>query len=870
MIDFPDHRDCTDCMFCQRAENPGIPTRVYKANGHDKALLFVGMAPGYHEDKAGRSWVGWSGTKLGKFIDAIKFPELVDVYLSNAMRCWVPHKQKPNKTEINACRPHLLVDIQRLLDNYKEVVIFALGADAAKTVAGVSSLGEGLKLQGLTEGVASLGILSRMPTLFFTNHPAILAPGRKPERVNVIQSHFMLVRRYLMGKFIPNKLQVVPEVGEKVPEVIPDRVTCDIETYGILKGFDQTVFTPAKSRYVDGVPYGKQVVTVSFAYRDAHFSPCLCKIRTPVYIFSDSNHRKLIREWMMRVIKAKAVLQGQNFKYDLLYLIMNDPGLSMLLDPNKLRIDDTLIKTFLLDEAQPEKGLKELALLYGIANYRELSVTGSKGNAKNSSDPELLYYNCLDAAATLVLGEETDERIRIRYGQHTKKLKPVCAKMRNDVLWDVIGLERAGQRIDIPKLEAVNTEYKYICDKTLEMGDARDIIFAGTGSKKPRLEFMMKSVEECGLLGDTRVERTKVKKEISVNKANVNLILQYLPEGELRWTAETMKVYAEYSHLKNTYTNKLLTHPREGIIYRKYGTGHMYPVWYPVPSVFEKGGTKNKEKKGGTIQGRITPRKPPAQTFPRPVKACMKSRFPGGTLRTYDFSQIEMRMAALLSGCPVLMGAYLTPGRSVHLDTTFMLYPHLKKLTKDEVKEFREYTSCKSLNFLVIFRGGPVAYQMTARSDCGLEIPIEQCKAHIDTWYAGHPVFRAWQDSQIALVAEQGYLELPTGWSRTFGTGMANAMGAMKEICNFPIQTLGSGQIPESSQFVIMQGLIRSKMRAVVCGNKYDSITVDTPYYETEAVDELVDGAMKHPPLMKILEQELGRTIPIEYERKVQ
>ena len=99
---------------------------------------------------------------------------------------------------------------------------------------------------------------------------------------------------------------------------------------------------------------------------------------------------------------------------------------------------------------------------------------------------------------------------------------------------------------------------------------------------------------------------------------------------------------------------------------------------------------------------------------------------------------------------------------------------------------------------------------------------------------------------------------------------MANAMGAVNEICNFPIQTLGSGQIPESSQFVIMQGLIRNKMRAVVCGNKYDSITVDTPYYETEAVDELVDGAMKHPPLMKILEQELGRTIPIEYERKVQ
>jgi hypothetical protein len=215
------------------------------------------------------------------------------------------------------------------------------------------------------------------------------------------------------------------------------------------------------------------------------------------------------------------------------------------------------------------------------------------------------------------------------------------------------------------------------------------------------------------------------------------------------------------------------------------------------------------------------------------------------------------------------MGAYLVKGRSVHLDTTFMLYPHLEELDKAEVKDMREYTSSKSLNFLILFRGGAKAYQATAMSDCGLDVPIEQAAAHIKTWYNEHPVFKAWQDELIETVIRQGYIELPTGWSRTFGKGKGAAMGAVNEICNFPIQTLGSGQIPLSSQFAMMCELKRNKMKAVICGNKYDSITVDTPCGETEAVDAIADKCLRNPPVMKILEDKLGRTIPIEYERKV-
>ena len=866
MIEFPCHKDCTDCGLCEDVKSPGIPTRVFEVSGHDRALLVVGMAPGWHEDEAGKSWVGWSGDILGKFIKAAGFPQLVDVYLSNALRCMVPAKQKPTKGQINACRSYLLMDIQRLLDNYKEVIILACGADAAKAVAGVSSLGEGFKLQGLVSGAQPLQILSRLPVLFFTYHPAILYPGRKPEKVGTIQNHFLLVKRYLTGNFIPNTLQVVPEVGVDVPTSFPKgKVSLDVETYGILKGREQTVFTPVKSRYIDGVPYGQQIITACFAYRDFSFKPSPGRIRTCVYLFNNPSHLKTVRKWIKGVIETKNILLGQNFKYDLLYLKMNDPFLDKLLSPNLVRVDDTLIKSFLLDEHQAEKGLKELCLLYGITSYRGLKVDGKQGNARSSNDPDLLYYNSLDSAATIVLDEEVDVRIKMRYGESSAKLGPVCAKMRNDVLWNVVEMERAGGRIDIPRLEEVNDDYTDKSDAAFVEALKMGVTVGGEGSRKSLLDFMTKSIEECGLRDDKRLELTETRREVSVNKANRNLLLQYLPEGDLRKTMDQLVAYKENSHLRDTYTNKLLTKQREGIVYRRFNVGLFYPVWYPVPSVFEKGSEKGKEKSGGTIQGRITCRKPPAQTFPDSVLDCLVSRFPAGTLRTYDLNRIELVVPAFFSGDLPLQKS-LAEGNP-HTDTALLIYPDADP-TDPGWKSSDKYQLGKDLNFLVIYRGGPVAFQMLTKK-FGAMLELEFCRNAIDVWYGKHPVLKAWQDRLIETVIRTGFLELPMGWSRTFGKGVANAKAVESEICNFPVQTTAA-LVLLSSQFVFLQGLTRNKLRARMCHQSYDAFTVDTPRGEEEAVDSLADKALVNPPLRGILEGIYGRELPLGYDRKVQ
>jgi hypothetical protein len=72
-----------------------------------------------------------------------------------------------------------------------------------------------------------------------------------------------------------------------------------------------------------------------------------------------------------------------------------------------------------------------------------------------------------------------------------------------------------------------------------------------------------------------------------------------------------------------------------------------------------------------------------------------------------------------------------------------------------------------------------------------------------------------------------------------------------------------------SAQFVILRGLTKNKMRAVVSAQAYDSVTGDVPYDEVKQVDEIVHNALTNPPLRGILEVALGRTMPIEFERKV-
>lgn len=874
MIDFPAHPDCTKCSLCESATNVGIPTREFDIRLADvpsirphRALLIVGQNPGVNEDKQGKSWIGYTGQLLSKFVAVSGLGALCDVYVANACRCRHPQGGDISQAQIKQCRGLLEDDIQMLAISYREIIIFAIGAKAAYSVTNIGSLTDTFKKQGQISEVFPFNACGPISDpvkirVFSTYHLAMLHPMRKPALVRAVEAHFVLLRRYLEGKFIPNEEIKEPELGIPVPKELADVVSCDIETYGILQGVEQTVFNPIKSKYIDGVDFLDQVVCVNFSWRDL-----AGEIHSAEYVFSEPSHLRIIRQWFQRICQQKITLVGQNIKFDLMFLASADTELRYWIDPRRLKVDDTLILSFLLYEQQPEKGLKELSTLFGVSDYSKMKVTGKNGVAKSCWDKDLHKYNGVDGVTTLKLREELLLRIADRYGKNSEKLSDTCAWMRNAIVWDTFDLDLNGSALNISKLEAFHLKEKERCQQLLEDTEKEHgIKLAGTGSDKPLRSFFLDCVEYVDLLSDHRVKYTDKTKNISIGVENANLLKKHLPPGESLDVVTNFQEFKERSKIVNTYTKPLLESPRRGIVTRQGNVGMVYPSWYPIPTYFDRGGSSD-DKIGGQTQGRFSCKKPARQTEPHSIRDCSTSRWRGGKLAEYDYSQDHLRMAALLSNDPHLMDVYTSKeGKSIHLETAAFVFPDI--YCSDFKKKYpKEYVATKSVNFLVVFRGGPQALQSLVLGDTGVELTLPFCVNAINTWYAKHPVYKEWQDSIIDLAARQGYLVLPTGWSRTFGLGPAGVANYTNEICNFMHQT-PCAQLLQSAHYQIMKEFRDLHLKTLICLQIYDAVFADIYPGEEEIVDEIIIRNMEHPYVLDIFYKWVGREVPWLVEKK--
>lgn len=95
-------------------------------------VMFVGEAPGYHEDQQGEPFVGASGRLLTKLIEDKLGMQRRDVYIMNTIRCRPPDNRDPLPDEIEACKPFL----RRQLELIKPRVVVALGNFAGKLLTG--------------------------------------------------------------------------------------------------------------------------------------------------------------------------------------------------------------------------------------------------------------------------------------------------------------------------------------------------------------------------------------------------------------------------------------------------------------------------------------------------------------------------------------------------------------------------------------------------------------------------------------------------------------------------------------------------------------------------------------------------------------
>jgi uracil-DNA glycosylase len=149
--------DCTRCRLAQ-----GRTQVVFGVGNADADLMFVGEAPGFHEDKQGFPFVGQAGQLLDRLLGGIGLGR-GDVYIANVIKCRPPGNRDPQPDEIEACEGHLF----RQLEIVEPKLVATLGNFATKLLSG--------KPHGITRvhgrpQEASVG--GRRVTLYPIYHPA--------------------------------------------------------------------------------------------------------------------------------------------------------------------------------------------------------------------------------------------------------------------------------------------------------------------------------------------------------------------------------------------------------------------------------------------------------------------------------------------------------------------------------------------------------------------------------------------------------------------------------------------------------------------------------------------------------------------------
>jgi len=171
------------CIKCALAG--GRTQVVFGSGSPDADLMFVGEAPGFHEDQQGVPFVGQAGKLLDRLLEGIGLTR-ADVYVGNVIKCRPPGNRDPLPDEIAACEPHLFRQVELI----EPKLVATLGNFATKLLSGRPA---GITRVHGHEQEVTLG--SRTVLLYPLYHPA--AALYTPSMLKVLEEDFARIPEIL-------------------------------------------------------------------------------------------------------------------------------------------------------------------------------------------------------------------------------------------------------------------------------------------------------------------------------------------------------------------------------------------------------------------------------------------------------------------------------------------------------------------------------------------------------------------------------------------------------------------------------------------------------------------------------------------------
>ena len=405
-------------------------------------------------------------------------------------------------------------------------------------------------------------------------------------------------------------------------------------------------------------------------------------------------------------------LVGQNLKFDL--PILNRHGIKVT-----EFLGDTMLMSYVLNSTGTRHGLDRMAvhyLQYQPMKYEEVAGSASKQiNFAQVEIPAATFYAAEDADITFRLFNLLDKKL-----QKEPKLINLLKTLEYPMLKSLLRVETNGAKIDTNMLAEYSKELGLKIDK-----------LSKTAFKMAGEEFNMDSPKQLVEILYNKLELPVLKKTPKGQPSTNEDTLQRLAEEY-----ELPKVIIQYrglAKLKSTYTDSLVNiqHPDTKRIHTSY-------------------------QQAVTSTGRLSSTEPNLQNIPIKTAEGRKIREAfvaekGNVLISADYSQIELRIMAHLSGDKNLTHAF-NNNIDVHSATASEIFDvPLEEVTTDHRR------SAKAINFGLIY--GMSAFGLTRQ----LGIPRHEAQAYLDTYFERYTGVREYMDSTKELAKQNLYVETILG-----------------------------------------------------------------------------------------------------------
>lgn len=504
---------------------------------------------------------------------------------------------------------------------------------------------------------------------------------------------------------------------------------------------------------------------------------------------------------------------GQNIKYDL--KILSNYGVQI-----KGKLFDTMIAHYLInpDMRHNMDVLSETYLKYSPKSIEDL--IGKKGkNQKSMRDvtlEEIKEYAAEDADITYQLKQN---------------FSPILDKAETKKLFDEIeiplipvlaAMELEGINLDVPFLQSMSVEM------AKESATLEQKIYETAGEK-----FNLASPKQLGdiLFDKLKIGGAKQKKTKTGQYATGEEILSYLEKDNP--IVKDILEWRQMVKLQSTYIDALPNQvdARTGRVH----TDYMQTV---------------------AATGRLSSNNPNLQNIPirtergRLIRKAFIARDENYTLVSADYSQIELRIIAALSGEENMIKAFQN-NEDIHKSTAAKVFNvPLEEVTKEQ------RSNAKTVNFGIIY--GVSAFGLSNQTSLSRKESAEL----IDAYYATYPKLKSYMSSQVDFAREHGYVQTVLGRRRYLkDINSANMMvksGAERNAVNAPIQG-SAADIIKIAMINIHKKLVSENWKSKMLLQVHDELVFDVHNSELEKIQPMIKHEMENAFKMDVpLDVEIG------------